>query len=46
MKDWTLWVVVIAILAGSAIISIALAAVGEPQSAWFWCEVIGMEVCG
>lgn len=46
MKDWTLWIAVIGSLAGSAIFSIALAAAGEPQSVWLWCDVIGMEVCG
>lgn len=45
MKDWTIWVSVIGSILGSGILIVALAAFGEPQSAWLICEIAGLEVC-
>lgn len=45
MKDWTNWVTVIGTFVGAGIVGIALASAGEPQMAWLWCEVVGLEVC-
>lgn len=45
MKDWTIWSAVIGSIVGSCVVVVALAAAGEPQSAWLICEVAGFEVC-
>jgi hypothetical protein len=45
MEDWTAWVSIAGVIGGCGIVSVALALAGEPQSAWLWCDVIGLEVC-
>lgn len=45
MPDKTAIVVLACSLIGSAIVWVALASVGEPQSAWLACDVLGMEIC-
>ncbi len=42
MKRIAYWAT-LAALAGA--ITLGLAAVGEPQSAWVVCDLIGLEVC-
>jgi len=43
MKRIAYWAT-LTVLAGA--ITLGLSAIGEPQSAWFVCDLMGVEVCG
>ncbi len=39
VKRWALPVI------AATVITLGLAAIGEPQSAWFVCDILGVEMC-
>mgnify|MGYP001090909494 CR=1 FL=1 len=45
MKDWGAWVALIGVAMFAGVVMLALAAVGEPQSEWLMCDIIGLEIC-
>ncbi len=42
MKHVTRWVIP---TIAATVITTGLAVIGEPQSAWFVCDILGLEMC-